>query len=442
MRKFRFILALLISVLTLSTCLSFVALAEGDEPYTKEVAEQNNLATNKYDWIADNVASGLVEIDETEGMTFKNFNKGSSVYALYQTNKFSEFAFSMYAKLNLTRPSELGYSYDHDYSNLYISFQINSDYPIAATTCPWNGHKANFSICFENLQGFTKTVLYLNECFVGNGANRKAVAESNDVAWNDGEYHWFEFTFTNETREEEHRGNLREVTGKTFKFYFDGEPAMEYFQRDVDIMTTTTNGYVDYSFSNTSGYVGFWPSSDFPGGINFEDTNCFVNVKTVEITSLDNGNQTPYEKCPVPDFPLKALTYSPSASYETGLDIEIKLDQLFSYEGDEKISYSAKCNGIDIGSFRNGYWVWCPSESGEYIVTITATTGTKTATNYLILNVVDAFVPGGNTSSESESESVSEITSTKKGCKSSVGGTALLSLLMLSSVVILRGKKK
>ena len=441
MRKFRFLFALLISVIAVSTCLTTTVFASG-EPYNKTVAEENNLAVSKYDWLTDNVASGLVEIDETDGMTFKNFNLGSSVYALYQTNKFNEFKYSMYAKLNLTRPSEKGFSYTHDYSNLYVSFQINSTTPIASTACPWNGNKANFSICFENLQGVAKTDLYLNESFVGMGANRKIVAGTTNINWNDGEYHWFEFTFTNDTVEEEHRGQTRVVTGKRFKFYFDGALSLEYFQRDVDIMTITTGDYEDYSFTNTSGYVGFWPSSDFPGGVNFDETDCYVNVKTVEITSLDNGNETPYAKCPVPDFPLTAKTYSPAASYETGLDIEIKLDQLFSYEGDEQVTYTATCDGNPVGSFRNGYWVWCPSESGEYIVQITANVGLKTATNYLILTVEDAFVPGGSSEPESTPNSGAEVKPGKKGCKSSVGGTAMLSLFTLTAGLIIKGKKK
>ena len=102
MRKFRFLFALLISVIALSTCLTTTAFASGDEPYSKTVAEENNLATSKYDWITDYVASGYIDINETDGMTLKNFNMGNSVYALYQTNKFNEFKYSMYAKLNLT----------------------------------------------------------------------------------------------------------------------------------------------------------------------------------------------------------------------------------------------------------------------------------------------------------------------------------------------------
>ncbi len=443
MRKFKLLLVLLVSVLSLSAFGAVAALANEDTQYTKEVAEENNLATNKYDWITDNVASGSVVIDD-EGMTFENFNMGSSVYALYQTETFSEFKYSMYANLNLTRPSELGYDYTHDYSNLYISFQINSQEPIAATTCPWNGNKANFSICFENLQGHSKVVLYLNGSIIGDGTKRQIVAEAQNVDWNDGEYHWYELEFVNEVREVEVRGQIKEYAGKTVRFYFDGELCLEYFQRnDRFLADAISSDYLDYNFTETKGYLGFWPSSDFPGGINTVDTNCFVNIKTIEITSLDDGNETPYEKCPVPDFPINSVTYSPDASYETELDIEIKVSDLFSYEGDGQIEYTAICNNEDLGAFRNGYWVWCPTEAGEYIVTVTATVGDKSATNYLILNVVDAaepIVPGEPESVEQEESKNSSPSSA--GCTGGMSGVAILSLLAVSSLAILRGKRK
>ena len=64
-----------------TTCFSLTAMADeiATAPYEKEVAETNNLATSKYDWVTDNVATGKVEISETNGMTFENFTKGSSV---------------------------------------------------------------------------------------------------------------------------------------------------------------------------------------------------------------------------------------------------------------------------------------------------------------------------------------------------------------------------
>lgn len=440
MKHVKFLLTFILSLIMATTCFSLTAMADevATAPYEKEVAETNNLATSKYDWVTDNVATGKVEISETNGMTFENFTKGSSVYALYQTNKFNEFKYSMYAKLNLTKPSDFDFAYDHDYSNLYISFQINSATPIASTTCPWNGNKANFSICFENLQGYSKVVLYLNESFVGNGQIRQIVAENNSVNWNDGEYHWYELEFTNTTREEEYRGQQTTFSGKLIKFYFDGELALEYFQRNEKVMANSKEEHVNYDFTNTSGYIGFWPSSDFPGGKDTAETNCSVNIKTIEITSLDGGNTTPYEKCPVPDFPINRLVYTPAASYETDLDIEIKLDKLFSYEGEEEITYTAVCDGNSIGTFRNGYWVWTPTEGGEYLIDITASAGDKSVVNYLTINVKEAQGP---VIPQPESKPESATTQPSKGCKGSFGGSVLALGLLAMAVTVIRSKK-
>ena len=49
MRKIKLVFALLISVLVISTCFTTLAFAEeNDTTYIKEVAEENNLATNKH----------------------------------------------------------------------------------------------------------------------------------------------------------------------------------------------------------------------------------------------------------------------------------------------------------------------------------------------------------------------------------------------------------
>ena len=116
----------------------------------------------------------------------------------------------------------------------------------------------------------------------------------------------------------------------------------------------------------------------------------------------------------------------------------IKLDKLFSYEGDETLTYSAKCDNNDIGTFRNGYWVWTPTQAGEYIVMITASVGEKTTSNYLILNVVQSQeIITQPTTSESTSTP-----SKKSGCKNGIGGGALCSVMALFAVSIIKGKKK
>lgn len=217
--------------------------------------------------------------------------------------------------------------------------------------------------------------------------------DENAFNWNDGKYHWYEFEFTNETRKIEYREDFVESPGKLFKLSFDGEEKLSYFQPDKYVMATSTGAITDVPFSTTSGYIGFWPSSDFPIGANTDATNCFVDVKKVQITSYDNDNTTPYEICEAPDFDIESETFSPASSYDAGEEIEIRLSNLFSYEGDEELTYTVTCNGSSIGNITNGYWVWTPEEAGTYNVDFKAEAGGKSALNYVTLRVKAATLP-------------------------------------------------
>lgn len=446
MRKSKLIMgAALAAALLFSSvsALPVAAVAEetADAPYEVQIAEENNLAANKWDWLTDKTGSAEVAIDEG-GLRMENFNKGGSGFAVYQTNKFSEFKYSMYANLNLTIPSECGLTdYDFDYSNLYISFMIKADSPSASYACPWNGSKAYFSLCFENLQGHPKTILYVNESWAGKGEVRYSVAETDKAKWNDGKHHWFEFEFVNDEREEEYRGEKQLFTGKTFKFYFDGELAIEYFQREDKVFSKALNQYVDdLKFTATSGYLGYWTTSDFPLGYNTSTTNCYVQIDKVQITSLDGETPETYKKCAVPEFEIESLTYSPAASYDTGEDIEIKLVNLFEYEGEEPLTYTATSGGKALGKIQNGFWLWTPEEAGTYYVDIKAEAGGKSAMNYLTLRVVEAAEPVPPTSS---SDSASEAQSNADGgCNSSIAASAVFSLTAMLAAAALASKKR
>lgn len=118
-------------------------------------------------------------------------------------------------------------------------------------------------------------------------------------------------------------------TGKTFKFYFDGVMRFEYFQRDQNVYSDYLKDYVkDCKFSTTSGYIGFWPSSDFPVGMDSSETECYVEIDKLQITSYDNGNKTPYGIAPKPDFDIESVNFTPEASYDAGTEIEVKLADL------------------------------------------------------------------------------------------------------------------
>ena len=100
-----------------------------------------------------------------------------------------------------------------------------------------------------------------------------------------------------------------------------------------------------------------------------------------------------YCKKPYAGYDIEVKTYSPAASYETGETIEVKLSDLFAYEGDEELVYNPVCNGEKIGEIRNGYWVFTPEEVGTYLVDINVSAGSKSEVNYLTIRVEEAYVP-------------------------------------------------
>lgn len=439
MKRFKFIFVMIVVLAMMFANAVGVFAAEeaaGDNNYTVDIKDENNLAGNKWDWDTDGVGNATTIFDDS-GMRLENFNKGGSCYAIYKTNKFNEFKYSMYAKLNLTRPSEfVDEGYEFDYSNLYISFMIDAETPSPVYTCPWNGDKAYFSLCFENLQGNDKTIVYMNEVWAGSGATRIQVDTHDDIHWNDGQYHWYEFEVINAEKEDTEQGKPVTYTGKLIKFYFDGELKFEYFQRDQHVYSTYLGKYEDVDFSGTSGYLGFWTSSDFPVGMDTAQTDCYVDIDKMQITSYDDGNEDPYTIAPKPEFDITSVNFSPEASYEAGYEIEVKLSALFSYEGDDALQYTVKSGGQEIGMIRNGFWVWTPEKAGNYDVDFIATNEDgKSATNYVTIRVV-----GGETTDPGDTDTDTD----EGGCGSSIAASvAGLSIIVtLGGAVLLKKKDR
>lgn len=418
-------------LITAGTTVNTVVRASDDDNqtahYEVSVADNENLAMNKWDWSTDQVGSGTTEF-ASNGMTMKNFNQGSSVYALYKTNDLDEFKFSMYANLSLTWPSLKGYdTYKFNYSNLYISFLIDTDDPIPANTCPWNGNKAYLSLCFEErFDDASQTendivTLYINECWNNSGATRKSLIDTRDVDFNDGEFHWYEIEVENFIDGAK--------SGKKIVFSFDGEEKFSYNLLDGPRKTESADyAAMDVDFTNLDGYIGFWPSSDFPVGANTEDTDCYVEVQKIKIVNL--GDNTTYTQCDAPEFEIEESDWSPNAKYEVGEEIELKLSKVFSYEGDETLNYTVTCNGESIGTIKSGFWLWTPTEVGTYDITIKASVGEKEKIVYATIRTSKSSTPSTSTDSEKGS-----------GCSGSVSFAGLTALLTVLAIGVALNKK-
>lgn len=427
MKKLRIFAALAMALALSVSALTVSASAEG---YSVEIAPENNLASSRWDFGTDNVGSGKATFDQN-GIKLENFTQGSSLYAIYNAHKFTEFRMEMNALLHLTCPDGDENGDKVEYSNLYVSFMIADDTPIPAHTCPWNGHKAYFSVCFENLFGHPKVVIYQNEVWPGvsDGTQRNGVVDC-EYPWNDGEYHWFEIELRKDTVTETYHGKDKEYDGVRINVAIDGNRLLTYFQRNDDVFSKSKNDYIDYvPFDTTKGYLGLWPSSSYLGGQNTDTTECYVQIKEMRVTSLDDGNTEPYGLSPEPDFDIDTTDFTPAASYEAGEPVELKLSDLFSYEGTDALQYTVTSSDAPLGKISNGFWVWTPEKAGTYYVKFVASNGKKEATTVVTIRVSERLAPPAPETP-------------KKGCKGGMGAMGLGGIFLALAAVLKRGVRK
>lgn len=416
------------------------AKASSDTIDIPTIAEENNLATWKYDWNVVGIGAANPNFDQGH-LRFENINGATSNYALYHTNKFNSFRLDMYANLSLPCPSDLGYA-GNDWSNLYITFFIDYDDAkavdnVAMAACPWTNNKGWLSVCFERVSGHTKTEVLINEAFRNDGGTRHFINEASiesKTNWNDGQYHWYTITARST------QSKVPSKAGTEISVYIDGKKEVSYFQSEV----FQFDNNVIVPFSTTKGYLGFWASSSLSAGLNTADTNVFVDIQQLQITSYDVVDEfldpipEVYSRCPRPQLNLNAnLEYSPQASYEVGEDVEIKLSELFTYDGDDALSYEVTLNGEKVGRVNNGYFIWTPEEKGTYTFAFKAQNEDGLTTiNDVRLRVVEPEVGPSNPPVVDPGEKEQE----SKGCKSTMG-LGVMSILGLASIFIIKRKK-
>ena len=439
--------------------------ADGDEPFNIEIADENNLAKWQYDWNTVAIGAGKTSF-ETGNLRMENINTSTSNYALYQTNKFCEFRLDMYANLFLPSPSDFGID-GNDWANLYVTFFIDYEDAkevenVAQAACPWTYNKGWLSVCFERIAHSSRVQTLINETFDNNGGARFYLNPGgctvSTIDWCDDEYHWY--TITVEAVKSKNPSRPRpEEQGTIVTTYIDGVKQTEYFQSEV-YYSNTKNQEETIPFSSQKGYVGFWASSSFPADKNTENTGVSIDIQKLQITSYDDvenkEDARPYTLCAKPDVRLEPALFTPEAYYETDEEMEIKLTELFDYDGDNKLTYTATVKGESFGTIRNGYFVWTPEKAGTYTVHFTATDGDKTAENDVRFRVQDPEVDPYKTTAGNNDEPTSaptnatttnneevEVTTQakKQGCNSTLSLSMIFALPILGVAFAIRRRK-
>lgn len=405
--------------------------------YTVECSDEENLATNKHNWLAPTLNSAEFTVDETEGMKFNNFIKDQQCVTYFRGGNFSEFKLSLLVNANLNIPAEGKAQWR--YSEFYITFLIDRapEDAVAEDGKPWYANKVYGSFCFGLTSGglpisrFMYYDAFASNCNTsGQHYQPSGYTDTNVV---DGKDHWIEI----EVKNYDNNG----VTGKKWLAYIDGVKVAEFDRDDDYYYDVDTKREYEVSYSTISGGIGMYANSDWPGGYSPTKMNNFVDIKKAKLISYDEDpNGKVVEQCQAPVFKVTSKEYMVAASYETGEPIEIQLSDLFNYEGADPINYEITCNGEPIGEVVNGFWAWTPTAAGSYDIDFKASIAEdNTAVNYLTIRVV-GDVPtqsdgdGQNTEESGKGEE-------SKGCGSMIG-SGMLSLTLLAGAVIVCKRRK
>ena len=408
--------------------------AEEQADYTVECSDEENLATNKYNWLYPTLSNAEFECSETNGLKFSNFIKDQQAVSYFRGGKFGSFKLSLLVNANLNVPPEKKAQWR--YSEFYITFLVdaNDEDAVAENGKPWYANNVYGSFCFGLTSGGTpiSRFMYYNAFARNCSSTGQFYQESGYTDTNvvDGKDHWIEI----EIKPYDEEG----VTGSRWTAYIDGAMVAQMDREDGEYYDTDTKRDYTVNYSELEGGIGFYANSDWPGGISPEKMNNFLEIKKAKMISYDNnpeGEVVP--QCTAPVFKISAKDFIAQANYEAGDPIEIQLSDLFEYEGEENVTYSAECNGEPIGSMVNGFWTWTPEKAGSYDIDISAVVSEENkAINYITIRVT------GNASkpdSSSGSGASSPDDGGKKGCGGAMG--AEFFSLGLLSVLALRKKR-
>ncbi len=393
--------------------------------YEVPCTEEENLATNEYNWLQPTLSSADFSVGEN-GIKMDNFIKDQQCTTYFRGGEYGEFKLSLLVNANLNVPAENKAQWR--YSEVYITFLINrnAEDAVAEDSKPWYANKVYGSFCFGLTTGGVpiSRFMYYN-AFASNCSMSGQFYQPSgyrDVNVVDGKDHWIEIEVKNYQTEE--------VSGKKWTAYIDGDLVAEFDRDDDTYYDSDAKREFEVNYSALKGGIGIYTNSDWPAGYAPSKMNNFLEIKKAKLISYDEvATGKVVGQCQPPKFEIKSKEYTVSASYDAGDPIEIQLSDLFEYEGTERVNYEITCDGEPIGSIVNGFWAWTPTKAGTYDVDFKANiTEENKAVNYLTIRVT------GNADTSDSSEKKEG----KSGCGSSITLGVLATVATLGFVAIKR----
>ena len=273
-------------------------------------------------------------------------------------------------------------------------------------------------ICtFLRYNAFAKNCSMSGQAYVGE-------QKSSDLNIVDGKKHWVELEVKNY---EETKDGVTEK-GKLCQAFIDGRLCSEARLVDDTYYDSDSKKEYDVKYSELNGSIGMYAMSDWPVGYSPSKMNNFMVLEKVKLVSYDNdASGELVGQCEAPVYKITSKDYITAAGYEVGDPIEIQLTDLFAYDGEQTdVTYTATCNGENIGTIINGFWAWTPDKAGTYDIDFKGfVTEDNQAKSYITLRVT------GGTPEPPKPE--------KKGCGGVSVGAALV-LATAAGAVLLKRK--
>ena len=323
-----------------------------------------NLAINQYNWHKPTVSAAKVEFLH-EGIKFSNMTQSQAACTYYRGDSIGQFTMSMVLDANLNVPPEDSGA-QWRYSNFIITFLVDKDpeNAIAEWAVPWQTNKAYMGLQL-GLDAFGNplcTFIRYNS-FANNASVFNYVGTSSSTNIADGDEHFIELTVRNFSKE---RGSLT-VTGKEMTCTVDGSVAAKFEYEDGKYYDSTSGKDYQVNMSALKGGFGFFTNSDWPTGYSQSEMNNTVLIKELQIRCFDDSAEGfLLAQLTEPFFPIEVDDYVTQLNYEVGEEIEIKLEDLFKYEGTRERTYTVTSDGEPIGEIKNGFWIWTPTLEGAY----------------------------------------------------------------------------
>lgn len=409
--------------------------------YDELYDDEYNLVSNSYNFAYDD---NIIGFDE-EGLKFKQILPGIGNGFALTTGKYNEFDWAFKANFSIFTDSDESQTRPNgdEYHMLKFGFQVDSAKEPTGFNSTFKSMYYSFTIgksYYAIPQSFDD-----KSCFIS-FTRRKGYSDSSEIGSSylhykygyqlcDGNDHWVVLKVRNLVEGQQQ--------GLNIELWIDGLCEISF--KDFNQKINESGHLIDRDVYQRKGYLTCWSGSNCRTSTASQSHVDFKEMYVFEYDSNKEGAYVP--QTPEPEFPiLRNYEYKPQDTYYIGETIVINLNNLFSYNGPRKLSFSVM--NVDtqkeIGSI-NAYGQWSYEAEKVEVIEIKVVASyidgsgtTKSQNNILTINI-EEFNDGVDLQDVPEEKEETE----ENGCKGSIiAASGLISLFALAGACLTLSRKR